>query len=114
MQIGKLDRRIRFEQKSVTKDANYGSEVITWTTYKEAWAQVLDVTARNQESTNSDLRLLKRPCKVLVRYDSGIDSTMRIVMLDRDDRVLQIVSKPAEVGRREAMEFMAEDYEVNG
>ena len=114
MQIGKLDRRIRFEQQTVTKDPNYGSEVVTWSTYKEAWAQIVDVTSRNQESTNSDLRLLKRPCKVTVRYDSNIDSNMRIIVLDRDDRVLQLVSKPAELGRREAMEFMAEDYEVNG
>jgi SPP1 family predicted phage head-tail adaptor len=114
MQIGKLDRRIRIEQKSVTQDANYGSEVITWTTYKECWAQVLDITSRMQESTNSDLRLLKRPCKVLVRYDDGITAMMRIVMLDRDDRILQIVSKPAEIGRREAMEFTAEDYSENG
>lgn len=114
MQIGKLDRRIRIEQKTVTNDANYGSEVITWTTYKECWAQILDVTTKNQETTNSDLRLLKRPCKVTVRYDDGIDATMRVVMLDRGDRVLQIVTKPAELGRKEAMEFMAEDYEVYG
>lgn len=114
MQIGKLDRFIRIEQKVVTKDPDYGSEVVTWTTYKECWASVHDVTSRNQEATNSDLRLLTRPCKVTVRYDAGIDVTMRVVMLDREDRILQIVSKPAELGRREAMEFMAEDYSVNG
>lgn len=114
MKIGKLDRYIRIEQKSVTNDPNYGSEVIAWVTYKECWAQITDVTSKSQESTNSDLRLLKRPCKVMVRYDDGIDATMRIVMLDRNDRVLQIVSKPAELGRKEAMEFMAEDYEVHG
>jgi head-tail adaptor len=67
-----------------------------------------------QESTNNDLRLLKQPCKVLVRYDNGIDATMRIVMLDRDNRILQIVTKPAEIGRKEAMEFTAEDYSQNG
>ncbi len=114
MQIGKLDKFIRIEQKSVTNDANYGSEVIAWVPYKECWAQINDITTRSQESTNSDLRLLKRPCKVLVRYDAGIDATMRIVMLDENDRVLQIISKPAEIGRKEAMEFMAEDYEVHG
>jgi len=114
MQIGKLDRFVRIEQKIVTNDANYGSEVVTWATYKECWAQITDITSKSQESTNSDLRLLKRPCKVIVRYDSGIDATMRLVMLDRDDRVLQIVSKPAELGRKEAMEFMAEDYAVYG
>ena len=114
MQVGKLDRYIRIEKKTVTKDANYGSEVISWDTYKECWANVQDITTRMQESTNNDLRLLKQPCKVLVRYDNGIDATMRIVMLDRDNRVLQIVTKPAEIGRKEAMEFTAEDYSQNG
>jgi len=114
MQVGKLDRYIRIEKKTVTKDENYGSEIISWDTYKECWANVQDITTRMQESTNSDLRLLKQPCKVLVRYDPGINATMRIVMLDRDNRILQIVTKPAEIGRKEAMEFTAEDYSQNG
>lgn len=114
MRVGQLDRYIRIEHQSVVKDPDYGSEVVTWATYKECWAQVSDITTRSQEATNSDLRLLKRPCKITVRYDDGINSTMRIVMLDRGNRLLEIVSKPAEIGRREAMEFMAEDYEVNG
>lgn len=112
MQIGKLDRYIRIEKKSVTNDPEYGSEVVVWETYKECWAQVTDITTRMQESTVSDLRLMKRPCKVLMRYDPNVNATMRLVMIDRDSRILQIVTKPAEIGRREAIEFTAEDYEV--
>jgi SPP1 family predicted phage head-tail adaptor len=110
MRIGQLDRYIRIEKKTVTKDPNYGSEIVTWTFYKECWASVTDITSRMQESTVNDLRLLKQPCKVVMRYDPTIDATMRLVMIDRDDRVLQIVTKPAEIGRREAIEFTAEDY----
>lgn len=112
MLIGKLDRYIRVEQKHVQHDADYGSEEITWKTYRECWASVQDVVGRNQEATVYDLRLLKRPCKVQMRYDPNIDATMRIIMLDRDNRVLQIVTAPAEIGRREMIEFMAEDYDV--
>jgi SPP1 family predicted phage head-tail adaptor len=110
MRVGKLDRYIRIEQKSITEDPDYGAGLETWTTYKHAWASIEDVTTKMQESTNSDLRQLKQPCRVMLRYDSNIDVTMRIVMLDRDDRILQIVSQPAEIGRREAIEFMAENY----
>jgi head-tail adaptor len=110
MLIGKLDRYIRVEQKHVQHDTDYGSEEITWKTYRETWASVQDVTGRNQESTMSDLRLLKRPCKVQMRYDPNIDATMRIIMLDRNNRVLQIVTAPAEIGRKDAIEFMAEEY----
>ena len=114
MRIGQLDRYVRIEKKTVTKDANYGSEIVTWTTYKECWANVNDITTRMQESTVNDLRLLKRPCKVVMRYDPTIDATMRLVMIDRDNRILQIVTKPAELGRREAIEFTAEDYSERG
>ena len=112
MEIGKLDRYVRVEQLTITNDTDYGSPVETWATYKTAWACIKDVTNKSQESTKSDLRLMKRPCEVTMRFDDGIDSTMRLVMLDRDDRVLQIVSKPAELGRREGIMFMCEDYNV--
>jgi SPP1 family predicted phage head-tail adaptor len=110
MNIGKLDRYIKIQQKTITNDADFGSEVVTWTDYVTVWANIEDVMTNNQEKTKSDLRLLTRPCKVKMRYDSTIDATMRIVMLDRGDRILQIVSKPAEIGRREGIEFMCEEF----
>jgi head-tail adaptor len=110
MRIAKLDRYVRIEQKSVVKDPDYGSEEITWVTYKNAWASILDITTKMQESTNSDLRQLKQPTRVQMRYDATIDVTMRLVVVDTG-RILNIVSQPAEIGRREAIEFMAENYE---
>lgn len=110
MRIGKLDRYVLVEQKSVTNDPDYGSEVVTWVLHKAAWASILDVTTKMQESTNSDLRQLKQPTRVQMRYDPTIDVTMRLVVVDTG-RILNIVSQPAEIGRREAIEFMAENYE---
>lgn len=110
MLIGKLNRYIRIEKKHVQHDPDYGSEEVTWKTYRETFASIQDVTGRMQESTVSDLRLLKRPCKIQMRYDPHIDATMRIVMIDRNNRVLQIVTAPAEIGNRDMIEFMAEEY----
>ena len=110
MQIGKLDHYVRIERPTVTIDTNYGSQIITWVTYAEVWASVQDVLANRQEATKTDLRLLTRPCKVVMRYDSTIDATMRVILLDRNNRILQIVSSPAEIGRREALEFMCEEF----
>jgi SPP1 family predicted phage head-tail adaptor len=112
MRTGALNRFVRVEQRSVTQDPDYGSEVVTWTKYKDAWASIHDITTKMQEETNSDLRQLKQPCRVQMRYDSGINATMRIVMLDRGNRILNIVSQPAELGNRDAIEFMAENYVV--
>jgi head-tail adaptor len=112
MNIGKLDRYIRIEQKSTTIDPDFGSQIETWSTYKECWASVQDVLSNNQEATKTDLRLATRPCKIQMHYDAGIDITMRIVMLDRDNRLLQIVTKPAEIGRRQGTELIAEEFSV--
>jgi head-tail adaptor len=112
--IGKLDRFVRIEQKTVTQDPVFGSQVETWSTYVETWANIEDVTSGNQERTKSDLRQLTRPCRIRMRYFDGIGPTMRVVVLDRDNRLLQIVTKPAELGRKDGIEFMAEEYVTGG
>lgn len=114
MNKGKYDRYIRIEQKTVTQDPDYGSQIETWSTFTNTWACVQDITTNNQERTNTDLRQLTRPCKIETPYISGIDATMRVVLLDRDNRLLQIVSLPAELGRKDAIEFMAEEFVTGG
>ena len=110
MLIGKLDRYVRVEKPTLVIDPTYGSRTITWAAHIEGWANVQDIMANNQEASNTDLRLATRPCKVMMRFNSSIDATMRLVMLDRENRILQIVSVPAEFGRREFTEFMCEQF----
>lgn len=110
MRVGAFNRYVRIEKKTVTNDANFGSPVIAWVTHLEAWASITDIINKQQESTNNDLRLLKRPCIVQMYYNYTITSDMRVVILDRNDRMLQIVSSPAEVGDRELIQFFAEEY----
>jgi head-tail adaptor len=115
MEIGKLDRLVRVEQVTVAQDPDFGTATRTWTTYiRETWANIEDITTNNQERTNSDLRQLKRPCRVKMRYFEGIEPSMRLVVLDRGGRILNIVSKPAELGRKDGIEFIAEEYQPNG
>lgn len=108
-----LNRRIRIEKKQVTKDADYGTEVITWVTHAEVWARVLDILSGNQESRVDVLKELKRPCKIQARYNSTITADMRIYIIDRA-AYMQIVSKPAEIGNKYLMEFLCEEYQSDG
>jgi SPP1 family predicted phage head-tail adaptor len=112
MQIGRLDRYVRVEKKQVTNNPDYGTEVVTWVEHVLAFARVMDVTTRMQEETEQNLRQLKRPCRITMRYDKTITADMRLVMLDDDNRIIQIVSSPAELGRREAIDFFGEEYSV--
>lgn len=109
---GHLDRRVRIEQKSVARDANFGSESITWVTLATVWARVDEAAkASGAESVTQSTRTLTRTATVMVRYRSDLTSDMRIVLLDRGNRLLQIMSM-AETGRREGLELVCEDYSV--
>ena len=112
MRIGRLDTPVLIQKKSVSTNNDYGGETITWIDHSRGWAGITDVTTRMQESTVFDLRQLKQPCKIVMRYDTTITADMRVVVLDESNRILQIVTKPAVIGRREAIEFMAHDYSV--
>jgi SPP1 family predicted phage head-tail adaptor len=113
MKIGTLDRRVTIEQKSVARDGNFGSEVVSWVTLASVWAgmtEPLDVKLGGAEKVADHERVLVRQVRVRIRYRSDVTSAMRVNDTYRS-RILQIVSM-AEVGRREALDLMCEAYSV--
>jgi head-tail adaptor len=121
---GNLDRRVRFERPVAAVGFN-GAGSGTWALVCEVWANVQDMLPSRGERIADGVNVSNRPARVRVRYRDGLTSTMRIVVgrnvKDADghpqwqaDRILQIVSGPAELGRRETMEFMAEEYRPAG
>ena len=114
MNIGALNRRITIQEKSVTRDTSYNTEVITWITHAVVWASVQDVPASKTESTANAIRINAGRTKIIIRYLSTVTSDMRIKLTDRSNRILQIVGGPSEIGRREGMEITAETYTTAG
>ncbi len=108
-----MDQRIRIEVKQTTQDPEYGTPVITWATFATVWAQVQDVLPSKAEAQGNGLRVANRPARIRTRYLAGVTTDMRVVQLHRGNRVLQIVSGPAELGRKEGLEFMAEEYSTD-
>lgn len=113
MTPGQLDRRITIQQKTVTQDPDYGTEVTSWTTFaSRIAAQVQDVLPSKSESVQQGIRVATRPARVRIRYRTGITSDMRVVVHGTTDRTMQIVGGPAEIGRREWTELVCEEYSV--
>jgi head-tail adaptor len=115
MAIGKglssrLDRRIRIE-RPVADDALDGAGSGQWELVTEVSGSVVDALPSRAERLADGINVAARPARVRIRFRSDITSSMRFVM---GDRIMQIVSGPAELGRREAMEFMVEDYRPAG
>lgn len=114
MNNGKRFSRIRILQKNVTRDPVYGTEVDGWTTFAEVSAEVQDVLPSKAESTDNAIRIENRPARIRTQYIPELTSDMRIVLLDRGDRLMRIVSGPAELGRKSGTEVMAEEYTTTG
>ena len=121
-QASRYDRVIRIEQK-VADDAADSAGAETWTKVAQVSVEIIDALPSRGERLTDGINVAARPARVRIRFRLGITPAMRFVLIRWDagetawvdaDRVMQIVSGPAEVGRREALEFMVEDYSSAG
>lgn len=107
----RLDTRIRIERKIVTPDPLYGTETVTWVEFATVWADVQDVLPSRTERLADNIAIANRPARIRLRHLAGITPDMRVII---GDRTLQIVSGPAELGRREGVELIVEQHSSEG
>ena len=105
LNAGDLDRRVTIQQKTVVRDPNYGSEIVSWVTFAERWAKVRDVNA--VERDGDGLRTITRTTLVTVRWLDGLTTDMRVVL--QDGRILNVVSL-VEIGRKVGQQLVCEEY----
>lgn len=107
----KLDTRIRIERKVVVRDPHYGTEAVTWTEFAYVWAEVKDILPSRAERLADSVQIGRRPTRIRIRYLPGLVADMRIII---DNHTHQIISGPAMLGRRAAMEIMVEELSSEG
>lgn len=106
MKAGDLDRRITIQRPVRLVDPLYGPQPGGWEDVAaRVPAQVRDELPSNAETVEGGLALASRPARVRIRYMRGLSSDMRIIVHNEVDAVFQIVGGPAEIGRREWIEF---------
>lgn len=124
MKKGQLNRRIRIERPKAD-DSIDGAGSGTWEKVIDVWANVQDALPSRGERLADGMNASARPSRVRIRYRTGITADMRFLigrMVKGDDgvkvwhtdRTVQIVSGPAELGRRDQLEFMVEEYRPAG
>lgn len=127
MKKGKMRHRLRIE-RTVAAGGFDGAGSGSWAPVCECWAEVQDVLPSNtdrDEKLASGISTTSRTSRVRMSYRSGINSDMRILIgrnvwdeqgeaAWRTDRTMQIITEPAEMGRRDGLEFMVEDYRPAG
>lgn len=112
MDAGALDRRITFQSRTGTQDSATGAYTYVWADIVKdptVWAQVQDVI--RPESVDSSISMANRPARIRIRYRDDITADMRIIY---GTRTLKITAAPAELGRREGLQIIAEDFSTEG
>lgn len=108
---GALNRKVTIEAKQITQDPTYGTEVVAWVPVATRIAANLqDVLPSRSEQVKQGIALATQPSRLRIRYRAGITAAMRIIVHGGTDRICQIVAGPAELGRREGLEMMIEEY----
>ena len=106
----KLDRRVLI-QRPVPDDSYDGAGSGQWVDVATVWANVEDALPSRAERLADGINVASRPARVRMRHRSDVTSSMRFVVANR---IMQIVAGPAELGRRDGLEFMVEEYSPAG
>lgn len=117
MRAGELDRRITILGPTVIDDPEYGLQPGPYEAIVNGVripAKRMDDRPSNAESVGNGLRLSYKPGVLYIRYRKDIRSDMRVVMHDEDDKLYEMSSEPAEIGRREWLEISIKEYSTNG
>lgn len=105
-----LDTRITWERKTVTKDAEYRTDIVAWTLVATVWCEAQDEMPSRAEALKAGVVVARNRTRIRYRYRTDIDSSMRGVIVGPVRRVLGIIGGPAMVGgNRQYSEVMCEE-----
>lgn len=77
MQAGKLRHRVSLQAWAETQDPNTGAIKHDWSEVAKVWASVEPLSAR--EFIQSSAGQSQISARIVIRYRTGVDATMRIV-----------------------------------
>lgn len=107
----RLARRITIEKPVAAQDSKFRAYKPTWKTLARVWAERLDMLPSRSEAVRNGLTQGRQQVRYRIRWRADVDSSMRI---REGTKLYQIVAGPAEIGRHEYMELMAEAYTTDG
>lgn len=111
MDAGILDSRVTLLVRTASQEGRFGTQVTSWTPLATVWAQVTPMLPSRAERVADGIEIARQPIRVRMRWRDDIDTTMAI---EHDGKRYRIVGGPAELGRREGIEIVAELQTTQG
>lgn len=113
--LGRFNRWVSIDYKSVTQDATYNTDVPDWQLLEKVQAEVQDVMPSRSESVRQGLAVARNQVRLRMRWRNDITSDMRITVHGDTDVLYQIIAGPAEIeGRKRFIEMVLERYTTEG
>ena len=113
LRAGKMDRRVKIQEATVTGQDTYNQDVTTWTDMATVWAEVVDLSGRTLfavQQTNSRVST-----RVRIWYHAGVRANIKRMRILDGARVLPLVSPPVDPdGRKRELHLMCEEIAGNG
>lgn len=104
---GDLRHRIRIERLAAA--AAFAAE--SWVLHRTMRAALKDVAPSRDERLAEGLAMGSRRTRVRIRWQADITPAMRVVI---GGRIMRIVGGPSDIGFREGLELMVEDWSTQG
>lgn len=112
MKAGDLDRKVKILSEVEVIDETYGSAVTSdWVEVATVWAQVQDILPSRAGRVAQEISIERRPSRIRMRYRTDVTMANRI---EFEGQQMRIVAGPAEIGRREGIELIAEHISTEG
>jgi SPP1 family predicted phage head-tail adaptor len=103
MNAGLMDELVTVQQFTTTTDSNTGEKLQSWSTYSTPWARIQEAES-GSETVDADRREHKQTVTFTLRYDSGINTKMRIVWENKYFNIINI----ADLERRMYLKIQTE------
>ncbi len=103
MNAGLMDELVTVEQYTMTTDSNTGEKLQSWSIYSTPWARIQEGES-GSETVDADRREHKQTVTFTLRYDSGINTKMRIVWENKYFNIINI----ADLERRMYLKIQTE------
>ena len=105
------DTLVTFLARNPVTNEDDGTKSHTWAPHAQEMAQVRDMLPSRGEQIADGLSIERRPCRIRCLYRNDITSDMRV---EFNDRTMEIVGGPVELGRRDGLEMVCESLSTQG
>jgi head-tail adaptor len=121
MRPGRFDTPVTIRVNTPTREGRYKTRTNAWSDGPTVLAEVEDILPSRADRVGDEISLTRRPARVRMHYRTDVTQANRLKIgkppaagEEDNRREVRIVSGPAELGRRQGLEFMVEELSTEG